>query len=121
MIGTAIRLPRFFRRPLLDVRLGFALMRDRRIPLRTKALAVLIGLGVTAVVEFLEIPVEGVLAALLPIVGVAGDIVVDGAEMIAGPLLLANVLLPFLAPRDIVEQIRSERSSGSSKSPIIDI
>jgi len=120
MIGTAIRLPRFLRRPLMDVRLGFALMRDGRVPLRTKALALLIGLAVTGLVEFFELPVEGVLSVLLPILGAAGDVVLDGAEMIAGPLLLANVLLPFLAPRDVVEQIRSERT-GAVKSPIIDI
>ena len=120
MIG-AIRLPRLLRKPLLDVRLGFALMRDGRVPLRTKLLAVLIGLAVTGLVEFLEIPVEGVLSVLLPILGAAGDFVIDGAEMIAGPLLLANVLLPFLAPRAVVEQIRSERSTGAPKSPIIDV
>jgi len=120
MIG-AIPIPRFIRKPLLDVRLGFALMRDRRVPLRSKLLAFLLGLGVTGIVEFLEIPVEGILAALLPILGAAGDFVVDGAEIIAGPLLLANVLLPFLAPRHIVEQIRSERTAGTPKSPIIDI
>jgi len=122
MIGV-IRIPRFIRKPLVDVRLGFALMRDRRVPLRTKALAVLMGIGITAIVEFMEIPVEGVLATLLPILGIAGDAVLDGAEMIAGPLLLAHVLLPFLAPHDVVERIRSERSAapGAPKSPIIDI
>jgi len=121
MIGAAIRLPHFLRRPLLDVRLGFALMRDRRVPLRTKAFALLIGLAVTGLVELFEIPLESVLSVLLPIFGVVGDMIVDGAEIIAGPLLLANVLLPFLAPRDVVEQVRSERSGGASKSSVIDI
>ena len=121
MSATAIRLPRLFRKPLLDVRLGFALMRDRRVPLRTKALAGLIGLAVTGLVEFLEIPFEGILAALLPILGIAGDMVVDGAEIVAGPLLLANALIPFLAPREVVDQILLERSTGNSKAPIIDI
>jgi len=109
MIG-AIHLP-FLRRPLLDVRLGFALMRDRRVPLRSKVLALLIGLGITALVEVLEIPMEGILSVLLPILGAAGDVVIGGAEIIAGPLLLAGALLPFLAPRGVVEQIRSERSA----------
>ncbi len=122
MLG-AIRIPRLMRKPFLDVRLGFALMRDRRVPLRTKLLAVLIGLAVTGLVEFLELPVEGILSVLLPILGGVGDFVLDGAEMIAGPLLLANVLLPFLAPHAVVELVRSERSgsTGAPKSPIIDI
>jgi len=114
-------LSRFFLKPLLDVRLGFALMRDRRVPVRTKVLALLIGVVVTALVEFLEFPIEGVLSMMLPLLGVLGDVVVDGAEAIAGPLLLAGALLPLLAPRNVVSQIRSERSTGAPNSPIIDI
>jgi hypothetical protein len=117
------RIPRLLGKPLLDLGLGFALMRDRRVALRVKLLAVLAGLGITGVVEFLEIPVEGVLTMLLPVLGALGDVVLDGAEAVAGPLLLANVLLPFLAPKAIVEQVRSERAgfSGKAKGPIIDI
>ena len=123
MIGATIRIPRLLQRPLLDVRLGFALMRDRRVPLRAKLLAILLGLAVTGLVEFLELPVEGILSMLLPILGGVGDVVVDGAEMIAGPLLLAAMFLPLLAPRDLVEQIRSERSASTPapKAPIIDV
>jgi len=123
MIGS-IRIPRLFGKPLLDIRLGFALMRDRRVPLRSKLVAILLGLAVTALVEFLELPVEALISMLLPVLGAAGDLVLDGAEIVAGPLLLANVLLPCLAPRPIVDQIRAERTSCSgktSKSPIIDI
>jgi hypothetical protein len=111
------------RKPLIDLRLGFALMRDGRVPLRFKLIAFLLGLGITGVVEFLELPVEGVISMLLPILGVAGDVVIDGAEIIAGPLLLANLLLPFVAPREIVELVRSERSgsTGGPKGPIIDV
>jgi len=43
----------------------------------------------------LEIPVEGLLSILMPILGAMGDVVVDGAELVAGPLLLAGLLLPF--------------------------
>jgi hypothetical protein len=121
MIGTTVRLPRLFQRPLLDVKLGFALMCDRRVPLRSKLTALLLGLAVIGLVEFFELPVEGLIATLLPILGMVGDIAIDGAELIGGPLLLANALLPFVAPRDIVEKIRSERATGAPKSPIIDI
>jgi len=120
----AFRMPPLFQRPLLDVKLGFALMCDRRVPLRSKLFAALLGFAITGIVEFLEVPVEGVLAAVVPILGIAGDFVLDGAELIAGPLLLANLLLPFIAPRATVERIRSERAAaaaGTLKAPIIDI
>lgn len=119
---SAIRLPRFFQHPILDVKFGFALMRDHRIPLRSKVMAALSGLAITGLVEVLEIPVEGILSVLLPILGAAGDVVVDGAELVAGPLLLAAMLLPYLAPRDIVGLIRSERATcANKKSPVIDV
>ncbi|MGA3170796.1 MAG: hypothetical protein ABSE62_07255 [Chthoniobacteraceae bacterium] len=109
------------RKSLIDVRLGFALMRDRRVPLRSKALALLIGLALTCIAAVLELPIEGWLSLLVPVLGAAGDMVVDGAEMIAGPLFLAAALLPCLAPRAIVDRIRVERAAGGPNSPIIDI
>ena len=112
---SAIRLPRF-RKPLLDMRLGFALMRDGRVPLRSKAAAALGGLAITGLVETLELPVESVIAVLLPFLGIAGDIALDGAEMVAGPLILANLLLPFIAPQDLVQRVISERSTASGTS-----
>jgi hypothetical protein len=121
---NAIRLPRLLQRPLLDVKLGFALMRDRRIPLRSKLTAILLGLAVTGLVEFFELPVEGLLSMLLPVLGALGDFVIDGAELVAGPLLLAAALLPFVAPRQLVDQVRAERattSPGAPKSPVIDV
>lgn len=121
MIGSTIRLPRLFHRPILDVRLGFALMRDRRVPLRSKLLAVLIGLAITGLMEFLELPFESIFAMLLPVLGVVGDGVIAGAEMISGPLLIACALLPFLSPRDVVDRIHSERSTGTQNTPVIDI
>jgi hypothetical protein len=45
---------------------------------------------------------------LLPVVGVVADFAIDGIEILAGPLLVATLALPYLAPRDLVEQIRAE-------------
>jgi hypothetical protein len=117
------RIPRLLRRPLLDIRLGFVLMRDSRVPFRFKLLAVMLGLAITGLVEFLELPVEGLLSMVLPFLGAAGDVAFDGVETIAGPVILAVALLPLLAPRDIVERIHSERSTstGERQSPIIDL
>jgi hypothetical protein len=114
-------LPRLFQTPIVDIKLGFALMRDRRIPLRSKIFSILLGLAVTGLVEFLELPVEGVLSALLPVLGIAGDAVLDGAELVAGPLLLAHLLLPFVAPRPLVDQIRAERAGAPPPSPVINV
>ncbi|HEX4086642.1 MAG TPA: hypothetical protein VHY22_17145 [Chthoniobacteraceae bacterium] len=119
MIGV-LRIPHPARK-FIDMKLGFALMRDRRVPLRSKLSAVLAGLLVTGLVEFLELPVEGVLSLILPIIGLGGDMVIDGAELVAGPLLLAHLLLPWIAPRAIVERIRAERNGEAPKGRVIDI
>jgi hypothetical protein len=47
--------------------------------------------------------------------------VLDGAELVAGPLLLAHLLLPFVAPRTLVDQIRAERTAAPPSSPIIEV
>jgi hypothetical protein len=115
-------IPRLLQTPILDVKLGFALMRDRRIPLRSKLVSILLGLAITGLVELLELPVEGILSALLPILGIAGDAVLDGAELVAGPLLLAHLLLPFVAPRPLVNQIRAERAAPARpSSPVVEV
>jgi hypothetical protein len=41
---------------------------------------------------------------ILPVVGVAGDIVFDGAEAVIGTTLIATLLLPYLAPASVVQQ-----------------
>jgi hypothetical protein len=97
----------------MDIALGYALLRDRRVSLRAKLLALGIGAAVVSGIELLQIPLEGVLAFLLPVVGVAGDVAIDGAEAILGPVLVATLLLPYLAPPALVRQIRAERVSGS--------
>jgi hypothetical protein len=42
--------------------------------------------------------------------GAAGDIVIDGAEVVIIPVLVATVLMPYLAPSAIVQQLRAERA-----------
>ena len=94
---------------LLDVRLGWALFRDRRIPLGGKLLALILGGALTALLVSMEIPLEGLLTLLLPFLALP-DFVVDGRETVLGPFVLAALLLPFLAPRPLVDQIRDERA-----------
>ena len=124
-MGTAIRVeqPKTGRHKLIDLKFGYALMWDRRVPIRAKVMAMALAIAITAFVEFLELPVEGLIAGLLSVFGVVGDIALDGFETIAGPIVLSGLLLPFLTPSTILSQIRRERSGldESSKSPIIDV
>src|SRR4029077_14436872 len=99
--------------PLLNMQLGYALLRDRRVPIRTKLIALGIGAAAIGAIELLQLPVEGVIAALLPFIGAAGDLVLDSAEAVIGPVLIATILLPHIAPADIVRQIRAERARVS--------
>jgi hypothetical protein len=110
-------------RQLLDYRLGYTLLLDRRVPVTCKAGAVAIGIAVVALLEFLELPIEEVIAIALPIVGVLGDAAFAGMEAILGPLLIACLMLPHLAPSTLVDRIRHERAprSTSPDKPIIDI
>jgi hypothetical protein len=94
----------------MDFKLGYALLKDGRVPMRCKFMALAAGLVVGVVIEVFEIPVETVLAAVLPILGAATDLVVDGTEMLVLPVLFASILLPFLAPSALVSQIRTERA-----------
>jgi hypothetical protein len=92
----------------MNIALGYALLRDRRVPIRTKLIALGLGAAGIGVIEVLQLPVEGVLAALLPFIGAAGDLALDGTEAVIGPVLIATLLLPYLAPADLVRQIRAE-------------
>ena len=93
----------------MDMPLGYALLRDRRVSLRPKLVALGTGLAAVAVIEFLQIPLESVFAFLLPVAGAAGDVALDGAEAVIGPVLIATLLMPHLAPANIVQQLRAER------------
>jgi hypothetical protein len=92
----------------MNMTLGYTLLRDRRVPIRTKLIALGIGAAGVGAIELLQLPIEGVVAALLPLIGAAGDLALDGAEAVIGPVLIATLLLPHLAPADLVQQIRAE-------------
>jgi hypothetical protein len=69
------------------------------------------GLVVLGAIQVLQIPLESILAFVLPGVGAAGDVAVDGAEAIVVPVLVATLLMPHLAPRSIVEELRAEHAT----------
>jgi hypothetical protein len=106
---------------LLDLKLGKALLRDRRVPLPCKMLAFALGIAVVAILEFIEFPLEEIIA-MIPFLGIFGDVAVDGLEMIFLPILLACFVLPHLAPSTIVDRIRREINGAKPpEGPIIDI
>ena len=84
--------------------LGFALLRDSRVLLRTKLCALALGVAGMLVIQALEIPLE-----LLSVVFGSPVGIEDGVEALVLPIVLAAQLLPRLAPRAQVEQLRRER------------
>lgn len=100
---------------LVNLALGYTLLRDRRVSIRAKLIALGIGAAVIGLIELFQLPIEGVLAAFLPFIGAAGDLALDGAEAVIGPVLIASVLLPRLAPADLVAQIRAETEGAARR------
>ena len=92
----------------MDIKLGWKLLKDNREPIRAKLAALGIGVACIAALEALELPLDAVLAAILPLVGITGDIALDGAEAICGPVLIATMLLPYMVAPPLVRQIRAE-------------
>jgi hypothetical protein len=98
-------------RPRLDIGLGFALLRDRRVPIIQKLAALGLGITAIAVLIALELPVEGLIAALLNLPGIGLDFLVDGLEILAGPLVIGSLFLIRLAPAEIAASLREERGA----------
>ena len=95
----------------MNAPLGYALLRDQRVSLRPKFMALGAGLVVMAAIQVLQIPLESILAFVLPGVGAAGDVALDGVEAVVVPVLVATLLMPHLAPRSIVEELRAEHAT----------
>ena len=94
---------------VLDVQLGFALLRDRRVPIVSKLLALALGAGSIAAMMTLELPLESLIAVVLPLLGVMADFAVDGIEAVIGPIVVAALLIQHIAPAPVVQIIREER------------
>jgi hypothetical protein len=57
-------------------------------------------------VVVLELPIEAIVTAFMPILGIPIDMLFDGAELLALPVLFGMLLLPSLAPASIVADYR---------------
>lgn len=103
-----------------DWRLGLQLMRDGRVPARSKFQAVALGVLALIALEVLELPIQAALWAFLPLIGFAADAAIDGIELLAVPFLISTIALPFLAPRDVVDQIRGKRADTDEQGRVYD-
>jgi hypothetical protein len=92
----------------MNIRLGYRLLRDHRVPIWAKLMALGIGAACIGALEVLELPLETVLAGMLPLIGITGDIAFNGAEAIAGPVIIATMVLPYLVAPPLLRQICAE-------------
>jgi hypothetical protein len=95
----------------MNMTLGYALLRDRRVPIRTKLIALGIGAAGVGAIELLQLPIEGVVAALLPFIGAAGDLALDSAEAVIGPILIATLLCPISRPPILCNKSARKRNA----------
>ena len=89
----------------VDIALGFALLKDKRLPLSKKALALVLGTVGMLVIQALEVPLE-----LLTLIFGSPFGIEDGVEAIVWPVILACAILPYLSPQTLVDQLRAERA-----------
>ncbi len=95
----------------LDLKFGMHLLfREREVSPLHKLLALGLGAALTWFLIALETPLEAIVATFLPLAGIAIDALIDGAEVIICPLIFASLMLPYLAPKVLVEALRSTRS-----------
>ena len=94
------------RKGWIDLKLGYALLRDKRVSILTKLAALATGVTLTAVLIAMVVPVEGILALFAPFLGFVLDFAIDGIEFVLFPLVIASIVIRWLAPKAVVESIR---------------
>ena len=94
----------------LDIKLGFSMLKDRRVSFGPKLMALGLGAGLIALLIALEFPLESLLAIVVPGLGLVLDFVTDGLEALLGTVGVAALLLPHLAPKLLTQQFRNERA-----------
>ena len=85
-------------------------MRDRRVPIRSKLAALGLGGLAIAALMALEAPTEMFIAMLLNVPGIGMDMMIDGLEILTGPVVVASLLLPRFVPAHVVKQVRAARA-----------
>jgi hypothetical protein len=96
--------------PLLDIGLGIALLRDRRVPFAAKAKSIMLGALTVAAFLALQLPLDAAILLLLNVAGLGINAVMDGLQVWLGTILFGALYLSRLAPRELAERVREERS-----------
>lgn len=94
----------------LDLRLGITLFKDKRVPVAAKMAALMLGTATMMLWNLLELPVEALIALLLPFIGFAFEVAWNGAETLNGAILFSGFILPHVAPKELVARVRSENA-----------
>lgn len=90
-----------------DLKFGMRLMKDRRVPFGSKLQSLFLGALFAGILQLVEVPLETVLLVVMPLLGLA-DVAFDGIEVIAASILGAALVLPLLAPKELVARMRRE-------------
>ena len=92
----------------IDPKFGVKLFRDKRVPVSKKILAVCLGVVAIGVAEVLELPLEALLAPILGLLAIPLELVGLAVESTVGVLAVSATILPHIAPKPLVQQIREE-------------
>jgi hypothetical protein len=98
-------------RNLLDWRFGLKLLRDNRVPVRSKLGAFALGFIAFLALEILQLPVQTAMWALLSVAGIVLDFALDGVEFLVISSIVGLLALQFTTPKEIVEQIRGNKAN----------
>jgi hypothetical protein len=93
----------------IDPKFGVKLFKDKRVPVGKKILALFLGFLAIFVADLLGISLATVLFPILAALD-AVEFVSEGLEFTVGILAMSATLLPHLAPKPLVRQIREENS-----------
>lgn len=85
-------------------------MKTPTIPVGLKFVSILIGVAITGLLLALEVPLEGILAAVLPLFGILADAAVDGLEVVLAPMLFACCALSLFVKAD--QLVASDKQSS---------
>jgi hypothetical protein len=93
----------------LNLAIGMALLRDRRVPLAEKRRALLYSAGCILLLITLQIGLQSLIASMFHMPGIHLAGFTNGAALIVGTVLFGALLLTQTAPFPIVNRVRIER------------
>jgi hypothetical protein len=82
----------------IDPRRGWSLLTNPGVAAGPKFSALAIGLALTGLLVLFEVPLEGAISVLAPILGLVAGAFADGMEILVLPLLIACASLSIILP-----------------------